>query len=210
MSCKQLMLMKYRLLICLMFFSLPLLAQNSSVENEFISKIHKYNSDIRSIKCKCTQNSVFAIFDKPKSVDGMFYYLADNNIIISLNNGDYIKIIDSVLEMKTGKEITKIKLSSNPALKNLNILISSCFKGDFSTLKSIYNISYSKNSEGSYTLLLIPKKTSKSKNMSVELLFNGKDMSLDNLKMIESEDNYTEYVFRAKEYNMDVKGYFSK
>ena len=140
----------------------------------------------------------------------MFYYLADNNIIISLNNGDFIKIIDSVLEMKTGREITKIKLSSNPALKNLNILISSCFKGDFSTLKSIYNISYSKNSEGSYTLLLTPKKTSKSKNMSVELLFNGKDMSLDNLKMIESEDNYTEYIFRAKEYNMDVKGYFSK
>ena len=200
--------MKNRFIIYLLLFTLPLFAQNNIVESEFIAELIKYNSNLRSIKCKCTQTIVVAIFDKPISNSGMFYYMADDNIFISMENGVYIKIINRVLEIKSGKNITKIKLSSDPAIRNLSQVISACFKGDFSALNSMYNILYEKGKEN-YKLKLSPKKESKNA-MSVELIFDAKDMSLNSLKKIESKDNYTEYTFYDKEFNVDVNDYFSK
>lgn len=203
------MYMRNKILFCVLLFSLSLLAQNNNIESEFVGKIKQYNSEVRSIKCNCTQKNVLKIFDKPVITKGMFYYLAENNIVIMMENGDYVKIIKGVLEMKNGKNVTKIKLSANPSFKNMNLLISSCFNGDISPLSSMYNILYSKNAD-TYKLVLQPKRVSKGNSMSVELLFDSKDMSLNSLKMIESKDNYTEYLFYNKQFNVDVNSVFEQ
>ena len=86
----------------------------NNIEQVIQSELKKKNESVTSIKCQFTQTREVSILAKPAIKDGEFYFLKPNNMLLSFNDGDYIKMNSEWFEMKTGENVTATKISSNP------------------------------------------------------------------------------------------------
>lgn len=122
-------------------------------------------------------------------------------MLLSFDDGDYIKMTEKVFEVKTAKNKTVTKVASNPMLKNLNLILSACMSGDFDKVTKDFDIS-AESDAGEWRLTMSPKNGKFASKLSrILLCFDKKDMSLNTLRMEEKSGDYTEYGFRTKQFN---------
>lgn len=159
---------------------------------------------INTIKCKFEQKLNMSVLSGSVNKKGVFYYSRPEKILLSFDNGDYIKMTEKMFQMKNMDNVVKTKISSNPMLRELNKLLSSCMTGDI--INSTTGFSMNLLNEGKeYILELIPdNRRIASKISLIEIRFDMNDMSLTNLKMVEVSGDYTSYRFYDKEFNIPM------
>ena len=127
-----------------------------------------------------------------------------NNMLLSFNDGDYIKISSEWFEMKTVGNVTATKVASNPMLKNLNSILSACVVGDFDKISSGFVVGY-QQSATEWTVTLTPQRGKAASKIShITIVFDKSDMSLNLLRMDEKSGDYTAYTFWNKLFNVTI------
>ena len=117
------MTIRYILLTIALLLGCTVSAQNiSTQENELKLK----NESVSTIKCHFIQTKEMSVLQNVVQKDGTFYFQRPGNMLLSFDDGDYIKMTEEWFEMKTGESTTTTKVSSNPMLRNLSTILSAC------------------------------------------------------------------------------------
>ena len=193
------------IIIAIMIFACSgISAQEINLEQDFQSELKTKNEQVTSIKCEFTQTREISIIAEPVSKDGDFYFMKPNNMLLSFNDGDYIKMTEEWFEMKTADNVTTTKVSSNPMLRNLNSILSACIIGDFNKMSRGFAVNY-EESATEWTITLIPQRGKAASKISrIIIVFDKLDMSLNLLRMEEKSGEYTAYSFSNKVFNIAV------
>ena len=185
-------------------------ASAQSLNAEFERELKAKNSGITSIHAEMTQTREVAVLADVVTKEGDFYYLEPNNILLSFDDGDYIKLTAEWFEMKSGANVTKRSTSSNPMLKQLSTMLTACMKGDMTNIAKGFTPTVTK-SDKEWSVVLKPERGKGAvKIAEVELIFDRKDMSINRLKMVEKSGDYTMYTFKNKQFNVTIDGQIFK
>lgn len=179
-------------------------AQESALLQTFTQELHLKSTKVSTIQCDFTQTRSASVLANDVVKRGRFYFVKPGNTLLAFNGGDYIKITEEWFEMKTGGNISKMKVAMNPMLKNLNSLLSACMVGDFEQMSRGFEIRL-ESSTKEWVVVMVPiRGKSVSKVSQIELRFDRSNMSLNSLKMEEKTGDYTLYVFSNKSFNKEI------
>lgn len=191
--------------LLLMLVSIVSYAQNTNDKQmEFEQELKSKNENVSSIKCVFTQTREVSVLANTVSKDGIYYFQRPGNMLLSFNDGDYIKMTDKWFEMNTAGKKTTTKVSSNPMLKSLSSILAACVAGDFAQMTKGFAMSL-EELEKEWVVTLTPKRgKAASKIAHVIIHFDKGDMSLNVLNMVEKSGDYTKYSFSQKEFNATI------
>jgi outer membrane lipoprotein-sorting protein len=127
-------------------------------------------------------------------------------MLLSFNDGDYIKMTEEWFEMKTGENTTTTKISSNPMLRNLSTILSACVVGDFAQMIRGFSIQVQSQAKQWVVIMTPQRGKAASKISQIVLHFDRETMSLNTLKMVEKSGDYTMYGFSNKQFNVAIDG----
>lgn len=179
-------------------------AQESALLQTFTQELQLKNTKVSTIQCDFTQTRSASVLANDVVKRGRFYFVKPGNTLLAFNGGDYIKITEEWFEMKTGGNVSKMKVAMNPMLKNLNSLLSACMVGDFEQMSRGFEIRL-ESSTKEWVVVMVPiRGKSVSKVSQIELRFDRSNMSLNSLKMEEKTGDYTLYVFSNKSFNKEI------
>lgn len=202
--------MKVKILLAMLALAMGFSASAQSLNAEFERELKAKNSGITSIHAEMTQTREVAVLSDVVTKEGDFYYLEPNNILLSFNDGDYIKLTAEWFEMKSGANVTKRNANSNPMLKQLSAMLGACMKGDMTNIAKGFTPTVTK-SDKEWSVVLKPERGKGAvKIAEVELIFDRKDMSINRLKMVEKSGDYTMYTFKNKQFNVTIDGQIFK
>ena len=202
--------MKVKILLAMLALAMGFSASAQSLNAEFERELKAKNSGITSIHAEMTQTREVAVLADVVTKEGDFYYLEPNNILLSFNDGDYIKLTAEWFEMKSGANVTKRNANSNPMLKQLSTMLGACMKGDMTNIAKGFTPTITK-SDKEWSVVLKPERGKGTvKIAEVELIFDRKDMSINRLKMVEKSGDYTMYTFKNKQFNVTINGQIFK
>ncbi len=187
--------------LCLGLGSAFAQSDKEALVKEFESKLQQANKGVECICCDFRQTRSMAVLSKPVSKEGQFSLVLPDQMILYFNDGDYINISSEWFEMNTAGSVTSTKISSNPMLKKLGTLLSSCVSGDIDKMTEGFAYEVS-NDDSGWKVVLTPVKGKATGNIArIEIVFDGKDMSISELKMVEKSSDYTLYEFYNKSFN---------
>lgn len=154
--------------------------------------------NIKTINCKFTQERYTSILTEKNIKKGVFEYEKTDNLKLTFENGDYIRIDKDSFEIKSEESTTKTKVASNPMLKNLSSILTACMIGDLSRINKDFIIK-EQEEEKQWRIILQPKRgKAVSRIKEIILDFDRKDMTLSKMRMQEKKGDYTEYIFIDK------------
>lgn len=202
------MLMKYRLICFLMCLGMYLSVnaqENPSKDKEFINELESKTSKIQTITCKFTQTQSISVLSNKVSKKGIFYYQRPEQILLSFNNGDYIKMTSENFQMKNGDKVNKMRVESNPMLRELKNILSACMTGK--VMNSTKDFKHElKKEKLKYTIIMTPKKKRiATKIKEIMLEFDRRNMCLNQMRITQPNGDYTLYEFLDKELNKKIK-----
>lgn len=181
-------------------------AQNGSTEEQFERELKLKNESVTSIKCHFLQTREMSVLQNVVRKEGTFYFQRPGNMLLSFNDGDYIKMTDEWFEMKTGENTTTTKISSNPMLRNLSTILSACVVGDFAQMIRGFSIQVQSQAKQWVVIMTPQRGKAASKISQIVLHFDRETMSLNTLKMVEKSGDYTMYGFSNKQFNVAIDG----
>ena len=179
-------------------------AQNGSTEEQFERELKLKNESVTSIKCYFLQTREMSVLQNVVRKEGTFYFQRPGNMLLSFNDGDYIKMTDEWFEMKTGENTTTTKISSNPMLRNLSTILSACVVGDFAQMIRGFSIQVQSQAKQWVVIMTPQRGKAASKISQIVLHFDRETMSLNTLKMVEKSGDYTMYGFSNKQFNVAI------
>ena len=202
--------MRVKVLLTLLALAMGLSASAQSLNAEFERELKAKNGGVTSIVAEMTQTREVSVLSDVVKKEGNFYFQAPNNILLSFDDGDYIKLSAEWFEMKSGANVTKRSANSNPMLKQLSAMLTACMNGDIASIAKGFTPTVTK-SDKEWRVVLKPERgKGAAKIAEVELIFDRKDMSINRLKMVEKSGDYTMYTFRNKQFNMTIDGQLFK
>lgn len=197
---------KFYLLVIQLFIIVPMSiqAQNSELNIKFAQELKEKCRDVNSIECGFIQTRSASVLAQEANKHGKYFFLQPYNVLLAFDDGDYIKITETMFEIKQNGHISATKVSSNPMLKSLNRMLSACISGDVSQITSGFNTEMTANDD-EFVLKLLPLRGRTGKKSPETLLvFNRKDMSLKLMKMTEASGDFLQYQFFDVKYNTDI------
>lgn len=198
--------MRIRIIILslLMMSGLVSFSQEVDLASQFEQELRLKNEDVVTIKCDFIQTREMSVIEMNVVKEGEFFFQRPSDMLLSFNDGDYIKMSETIFEMKTAGDVASTSISSNPMLKNLSSILSACVVGDFKQMSKGFEVEL-RPTETEWQVTMTPKRgKSASKISQITLYFDRNDMSLNMLKMDEKSGDFTMYEFSNKEFN--VKG----
>lgn len=181
-------------------------AQNGSTQEQFERELKLKNESVSSIKCHFIQTRDMSVLQNVVRKEGTFYFQRPGNMLLSFNDGDYIKMTEEWFEMKTGENTTTTKISSNPMLRNLSTILSACVVGDFAQMIRGFSIQVQSQAKQWVVIMTPQRGKAASKISQIVLHFDRETMSLNTLKMVEKSGDYTMYGFTNKQFNVAIDG----
>lgn len=179
-------------------------AQNGSTQEQFERELKLKNESVTSIKCHFLQTREMSVLQNVVRKEGTFYFQRPGNMLLSFNDGDYIKMTEEWFEMKTGENTTTTKISSNPMLRNLSTILSACVVGDFAQMIRGFSIQVQSQAKQWVVIMTPQRGKAASKISQIVLHFDRETMSLNTLKMVEKSGDYTMYGFSNKQFNVAI------
>lgn len=200
--------MKKLVLSFIIVFSIvSLIAQDKTLENidAFRVKFAKTADATRNISSDFVQHKHSIYFKEALVSKGMFYYDQTGKMRWEQKNPEKHIILINEEELRIwnkGKE-SKYNLSSNKQLAFIKLLMMGTVNGDLLN-SSKFDVSYFYN-EVHYKLVLVPK-DKKMRNMfsEIQLFFDKKNIRLAEMKMIESEGDFTTIQFINAIFNSQI------
>lgn len=197
---------RYILLTIALLLGLTASAQNISTQEQFENELKLKNESVSTIKCHFVQTREMAVLQNAVQKEGTFYFQRPGNMLLSFNDGDYIKMTEEWFDMKTGENTTTTKVSSNPMLRNLSTILSACVVGDFDQMIRGFSIQVQSKTEEWVVIMTPQRGKAASKISQIVLHFDRETMSLNTLKMVEKSGDYTMYGFSNKQFNVSIDG----
>lgn len=180
-------------------------AQTSALLQAFTQELKEKNVHTSTIRSNFTQTRSMSILANDVVKSGVFYFVQPDKMLLSFRDGDYIKMSEGWFETKTGGNISKTNISSNPMLKSLNTTLSACMVGDFEQLTRGFDVRVAKETK-EWVVTMIPMRGKAiSKVSQIELRFDRGDMSLNIMKLVEKSGDYTKYTFSNKSFNKPIE-----
>lgn len=174
--------------------------------SDFESRLKDESSKQETIESDFKQIKYLDVFDEEIESTGMFYYKKPNMIRMEYNKPlDYLIVINNeTLKIRSDQKTSKTDLSKNKMMLQVQEMIAGCMIGNLSGLTKSYKVDYFEDTKH-YLLKLTPKNSSvKAYIFSIEMLISKHDMSVDRLKISETESDYTEYFFVNKKLNQFI------
>ena len=197
---------RYILITIALMIGFTASAQNGSTQEQFERELKLKNESVTSIKCHFLQTREMSVLQNVVRKEGTFYFQRPGNMLLSFNDGDYIKMTEEWFEMKTGENTTTTKISSNPMLRNLSTILSACVVGDFSQMIRGFSIQVQSQAKQWVVIMTPQRGKAASKISQIVLHFDRETMSLNTLKMVEKSGDYTMYGFSNKQFNVAIDG----
>lgn len=197
---------RYILITIALMIGFTASAQNGSTEEQFERELKLKNESVTSIKCHFLQTREMSVLQNVVRKEGTFYFQRPGNMLLSFNDGDYIKMTEEWFEMKTGENTTTTKISSNPMLRNLSTILSACVVGDFAQMIRGFSIQVQSQAKQWVVIMTPQRGKAASKISQIVLHFDRETMSLNTLKMVEKSGDYTMYGFSNKQFNVAIDG----
>lgn len=197
---------RYILITIALMIGFTASAQNGSTEEQFERELKLKNESVTSIKCHFLQTREMSVLQNVVRKEGTFYFQRPGNMLLSFNDGDYIKMTEEWFEMKTGENTTTTKISSNPMLRNLSTILSACVVGDFAQMIRGFSIQVQSQAKQWVVIMTPQRGKAASKISQIVLHFDRETMSLNTLKMVEKSGDYTMYSFSNKQFNVAIDG----
>lgn len=195
---------RYILLMLTLMLSYAVSAQEVSIQEQFTNELKLKNESVTSIKCHFVQTREMSVFQNVIQKEGTFFFQYPSNMLLSFNDGDYIKITEEWFEMKTGENTTTTKVSSNPMLRNLSAILSACVVGNFEQMTKRFSIKMDQKPQEWIVVMTPQRGKAASKISQIILHFDKETMSLNILKMVEINGDYTMYGFSDKKFNETI------
>ena len=195
---------RYILIAIALMIGFTASAQNGSTQEQFERELKLKNESVSSIKCHFIQTRDISVLQNVVRKEGTFYFQRPGNMLLSFNDGDYIKMTEEWFEMKTGENTTTTKISSNPMLRNLSTILSACVVGDFAQMIRGFSIQVQSQAKQWVVIMTPQRGKAASKISQIVLHFDRETMSLNTLKMVEKSGDYTMYGFSNKQFNVAI------
>lgn len=195
---------RYILITIALIIGFTASAQNGSTQEQFERELKLKNESVSSIKCHFIQTRDMSVLQNVVRKEGTFYFQRPGNMLLSFNDGDYIKMTEEWFEMKTGENTTTTKISSNPMLRNLSTILSACVVGDFAQMIRGFSIQVQSQAKQWVVIMTPQRGKAASKISQIVLHFDRETMSLNTLKMVEKSGDYTMYGFSNKQFNVAI------
>ncbi len=161
------------------------------------SKIEQKTQNTHAISANFDEKIYSSMYNHPKSGAGLLKYKKANKIRwehtspkkeIVLINGSKVRLYENGKENKSA--------ASSQVIKKVQSLMMQLFSGEFLNERE-FNIEYYENSS-EYKLHLKPKSSRMSRYITrVEMYFNKKNLHLNKMVLLESEDERIEYAFSS-------------
>ncbi len=203
--------MKFKYYYVLFFFFSSVISINAQVElsmseqKMFKSKVIAKANSTQSMLSDFTQKKHLSIMDNTIVSEGKLAFKSQK-----LVKWEYIKPYKNIAIFKddklyvtsNGKKET-LNLKSNKLFKSLNLLIVNSIKGDMFD-DNQFDISYFKT-DTNYLIHFLPKEKKIRRFISeFELKFSKANAEVEQVKLIESNDDYTTIVFKNKQLNTKI------
>lgn len=197
------MKIKYMILSLLMLVGAVSSAQDNELASQFEQDLKSKNEDVTAIRCDFVQTREMSVLEMSVAKEGEFSFQRPGNMLLYFDDGDYIKMSETMFEMKTADNVSSTSIASNPMLKNLSSILSACVIGDFKQMTKGFEVTLLPT-ETEWQVTMIPTRgKAASKISQIILHFDRSDMSLNLLKMIEKSGDFTMYEFSNKQFNVN-------
>lgn len=197
-------------LIIFLHFSSFCISQNDlkpmSEPDLFKNKLKEFSTTTKSIESTFIQNKNLSILAKPLISKGVFYYKKDKKVRWEYTEPfKYLIIInDTKIFIKDKSNSKQYDTQSNKMFQELNNFLIGCITGELLNNNKDFSISFKENSK-LYNVELVPKNIKMSKMLTkIVINFNKNDLSVDELKMYEQNNDNTVINFYNKKLNTTV------
>ncbi|MDL2305565.1 outer membrane lipoprotein carrier protein LolA [Bacteroides sp. OttesenSCG-928-D19] len=180
-------------------------AQTRSLSNpeEFNALLAREAQTLKSIESDFIQYKYLDVFDETITSHGKFYYQKENKISMSYNKPlDYLIVINNnQLKIVSDGKTNVMNLSANKMMNQMQDMLTACMVGDLSRLSSDYELTYFEDDSNYFVRIKPVNKNILAYIVGIEIYLDKKDLSVNKLRLSETETNYTEYLFKNKKFN---------
>lgn len=180
-------------------FAALLLAVSCFANNDAVIKaIKSANASYKNVVCDFEQAKHLKIVKEPVLSAGKLYYEGEKmSMLYTQPEGEYFKITENTLSMKSGKnKMNKTLKGDSPFMLLRNLLIYS-MKGDINALAEMAksNVEYKSTASQDQFVFTSKEKISKGYNKIV-LYFNKSSHILEYMELHQPTGNYTTYTLK--------------
>ena len=186
-------------LILSITLSLPGLAQNRNAD--FVVKLKEHYNTVKSISAQFTQRKQSLLFDAPLVSEGLFYFQKPDKIRWEQQKprAGYFVINGEEVTQYDGESVRKSS-GLNMQMSVFRQFIMGTVDGSILDDASFEKTFLSKNGKMIITLLPMDKRMAK-RLQRIELTFDERSLLLEQLKMFESPDEYSDIRFISQKVN---------
>ncbi len=172
----------------------------------FKNNLTKMSASTGTITSDFIQEKNLSVLSEKIISKGKFYFKKENNIRWEYTEPyQYLIIIsNNQLFTKDAKGQKQYDVQSNKMFQEMNKFITGCINGDILKNTKDYKIEYYENNRKYYVKLIPYSEKVKQMLNEVHIYFNRNDLSVDGIKMIEAEGDYTKIDFINKKINTDI------
>lgn len=189
------------LIVSLFFFSV-LYAEQTEI---ILKEINEKSSSVNSIMADFEQVKSSEYISGEAKNNGVFYYSASDKVCLKNDENNYLLMNGERFVISAAGDKMSVNTKSNPMVSHLGNLLKSCVTGDFSAIcgknKSAIDLEITPDR---YILTINMAGSAKKYFKKIELTYFKNDASLEELKMIESNGDYTLYTFSNHRFNVPI------
>jgi outer membrane lipoprotein-sorting protein len=172
----------------------------------FKVKLETMSESTRSIACDFVQEKNLVVLSEKIISKGVFFFMKENNIRWEYTQPyRYLIIISSGrLYTRDDKNQKVYDIESNRMFQEMNRFISGCIQGDILKNEKDYATEYFE-SPARYLVKLVPRDEKMRQMLNeVNIWFDKNDLTVSELKMVESGEDYTRIIFLNKKLNTEI------
>lgn len=174
------------------------LAMTETFKKTFVSETQK----VSSFECDFVQIKHIAILSDQVLSKGICYFRRPDLISLQYVTPVAYSLIIVGNKMKMGENVMELK--DNTQSGEMQSMISACLSGNLDLLVAKYDVSSFENAL-QYQFLIAPRANAANNGIKVlEMYLEKKDYSLTKLIIRETSEDFTEYVFSNKKYNISL------
>lgn len=178
-------------------------AMDQTSIKSFQSRLQQETKRIKSIKSDFKQIKYLDVFQEKLNSKGQFYYLKDDKIRFDYQSPVAYQMIINGQQLSTisrGKKSTT-HLGSNPMMKEMRSMIAASMTGNLDSFSSSYRLQYHETPSQVIVLIIPLSKSVQAYIKEISLRFNKKTLAVEQVRLLEDKNNYSEYHFSNQEYN---------
>lgn len=191
--------------VCILFLSLfSSFIYAESIES-VLKKISEKSSSVSSIMADFLQVKSSEFISTEVKSDGTFYYSSSDKVCLKNDDKNYLLMNGEHFVISTAGDKMSVNTKSNPMVSHLGNLLKSCVTGDFNSIcankKSTIDVEITPDR---YILTITMAGSIKRYFSEVKLTYFKHDASLEEIKMTESNGDFTSYTFSNHKFNVPI------